>query len=149
MTKRNNYIFKSAILLIAAIIGIIYIVKLDTSFKDVVMDHMNTSRITSIFISRSPDYTDKIVRDKHEIQNIMNSFTQMKFRKSSVLDKGLTATYMITIFVNHENKEDSFGITLYDQNYIEIYDGTKTKNRLNSYKITNEYDIEPIRKLFK
>lgn len=70
MTKRNSYIFKSVIILIAAIIGIIYIVKLDTSFKNVVMDRMNTSKITSILISRSPDYTDKIVKDKHEIRKI-------------------------------------------------------------------------------
>ncbi|MOA61804.1 hypothetical protein D3C78_1870340 [compost metagenome] len=56
---------------------------------------------------------------------------------------------MLSIFVDHENERDLFGITLYDQNYIEIYDETKTKNKVTSYKITSDYDVEPIRKLFK
>lgn len=83
------------------------------------------------------------------IQSILNVLSEMKLRKSSVLDKGLNSSYMLSIFVDHENERDLFGITLYDQNYIEIYDETKTKNKITSYKITSDYEMEPIRKLFK
>ncbi|MHB0864618.1 DUF5301 domain-containing protein [Paenibacillus sp. SEL3] len=149
MRRRNRYIVKSAIILIAAIIGMVYIVNLDTSFRKVVLDRMDTAKINTILISKSPDYTDQLVKDKNEIQSILNALAEMKLRKSSVLDKGLNSVYMLSIFVDHENERDLFGITLYDQNYIEIYDETKTKNKVTSYKITSDYDVEPIRKLFK
>lgn len=127
----------------------IYIVNLDTSFRKVILDRMDTAKINTILISKSPDYTDQLVKDKNEIQSILNALAEMKLRKSSVLDKGLNSAYMLSIFVDHENERDIFGITLYDQNYIEIYDETKTKNKVTSYKITSDYDVEPIRKLFK
>ncbi|MGG4215671.1 DUF5301 domain-containing protein [Paenibacillus sp. FSL L8-0638] len=149
MRRRNRCIVKSAIILIAAIIGMVYIVNLDTSFRKVVLDRMDTAKINTILISKSPDYTDQLVKDKNEIQSILNALAEMKLRKSSVLDKGLNSVYMLSIFVDRENERDLFGITLYDQNYIEIYDETKTKNKVTSYKITSDYDIEPIRKLFK
>ncbi|MDY8024457.1 DUF5301 domain-containing protein [Paenibacillus polymyxa] len=149
MRRRNRYILKSAIILIAAIIGMMYIVNLDTTFRKVVLDRMDTARINTILISKSPDYTDQLVKDKNDIQSILNTLAEMKLRKSSILDKGLNSTYMLSIFVDHGNKRDLLGITLYDQNYIEIYDETKTKNKITSYKITNDYEMEPIRKLFK
>ncbi|KAF6574091.1 MULTISPECIES: hypothetical protein [Paenibacillus] len=69
MRRRNRYIVKSAIILIAAIIGMVYIVNLDTSFRKVVLDRMDTAKINTILISKSPDYTDQLVKDKNEIQS--------------------------------------------------------------------------------
>ena len=104
--------------------------------------------VSSIEIIRSSNTIneDKItVTDPSQIELIMNAFSQTKLREASLSNINYTEKYWITIKTNKIRK---FGITLYDKDYVDIFEDNSKKKYPKSYKITNEFDPIVIQGLF-
>jgi hypothetical protein len=144
MNKRYQYILALSIVLVVAIIAIIYIPRMKTSVEKVLFDHIDIKEISEIRISRSPDYQDFIVKDKKVIDELISGFSEIKIRKSRI--NKFEEAYWIIIRIDDGK---SYLINLYDNNSIAIFNPDKTKNKLNTYKIISEYDLEPIRQLIR
>ncbi|WP_340003734.1 hypothetical protein MHH52_17050 [Paenibacillus sp. FSL K6-0276] len=144
MNKRYKFILALSIVLVIAIIAIIYIPRMKTSVENVLFDHIDKKEITEIRISKSPDYQDVIVKDKKVIDELISSFSEIKIRKSRI--NKFEEAYWIIIRIGNGK---SYLINLYDNNSIAIYNPDKTKNKLNTYKIISEYDLDPIRQLIR
>lgn len=149
MKKRYKIV---AAIFLAIVVGLVIIdmSTKNTTFKEVVLDHLNVIEVSSIEIIRSTDTIneDKItVTDPSQIESIMNAFSQTKLKEASFLNINYTGSYWITLKTNKNRK---FGITLYDKVYVTIIEyNNSTKNATKSYKITNEFDPIVIRGLFK
>ncbi|WP_238409423.1 hypothetical protein [Bacillus safensis] len=64
----------------------------------------------------------------------------MKLKKVNDSKKDTKESYWIRVL---EDGKATYGFIFYDQDYLETYDGSKTKNRISEYQIvdTNQVDI--------
>lgn len=152
MKKRNKYILAFIVVFIIAISVTVYLSKLNTSFNKVVLDHINVTEITSLKIIRmSSEPSEKkeiVVTDTSVIKKIMHDFSEIQLRKSSN-DTDSNELYRYYITPVQDSLKYRFEIILEDKQNISIYDNDKSKNRLNSYTITNEFNSDSLKNLFK
>ena len=145
MKKRYGIVARIALVIV---IGLFYMSTKNTTFKEVVFDHLN-GEVSSIEIIRSSDTPneDKItLTDPSQIELIMNAFSQTKLREvSSISNIHYTEKYWIWLKINKVRK---FAITLYGKDYVNIA-GEDSKYPPKKYRITNEFDPIVIRGLFK
>ena len=147
--KKGYKIFAAIILAIVVGSVIINMSTKNTIFKEVVTDHLNVKEISSIEIIRSTDTISEdtiTVTDVGQIQLIINALSQTKLRKTSISNINYAESYWITLKTNEKRK---FGMTLYDKDYLTIFQYNSNKDATKSYKITNEFDPSVIRGLFK
>ncbi|MFC3748314.1 hypothetical protein [Paenibacillus sp. GCM10012306] len=152
MNKRNKYILFGIVMLIIVGLGIFYMSPSNTTFKKAVLDQLDVAEVSSIKIDKSGaavDENEVTITDPGEIDKILGTLAQINLRKSRLSNIKYNDSYWITIETKSENLK--FGITLYDQNYLETYEYNAKipKNKIQSYKITNDFDLEVIRDLFK
>ncbi|GIP28496.1 hypothetical protein J23TS9_36260 [Paenibacillus sp. J23TS9] len=146
MRKSSIYIIAAVIIIVIVGLVIFNSYSKNTTFNDVVLEKINTDQISSLEILKSSNDEKKTITDKSEINKIMNSLSVIKLREGSYsIDS--TEPYYITIKTNNLRR---FGMTLYDKNYLKIfdYDPEIPKNSTKSYKISNEFDPAIIRSLF-
>lgn len=144
MKKTNPYI----VFLVVFIIGFwsITLYHSYNSFKNIILDRIDTTEITSIEILKFSNEEKIIVDDPKEIQKIIHEFSNVKLKRSSASHKTME-TYWISIRVN---KALRFGMTLTDTNFLHIIDlASKNKYHSGNFKITSEFDGESITSLFK
>ncbi|MFD5019755.1 hypothetical protein ACFWMP_12705 [Paenibacillus sp. NPDC058367] len=144
MKKTNPYI----VFIVVFIIGFwsITLYHSYNSFKNIILDRIDTTEITSIEILKFTNEEKIIVDDPKEIQKIIHEFSNVKLKRSSASHK-TTETYWISIRVN---KALRFGMTLTDTNFLHIIDlASKNKYHSGGFKITSKYDGESITSLFK
>ncbi|MDP4096263.1 hypothetical protein OIN60_05695 [Paenibacillus sp. P96] len=146
-TTRRKYII--LVIGIAVLVAVYFITRPNTtSFKELVLDHVNVADITSIEIvktQRSSQEEEIVVTDRNKIENIINGFARAELRQS---DSGgeFSEAYWISI---QENDKLRFGLRLDDQNYISISDLQRNdKYGSGHYQITNDFNSEFIRNLF-
>lgn len=148
--KKRNYIVAGIVIIIIVGLGIFYMSTKSTTFKEAVLDQFDVKEVSSIEIIKSGE-NEKVVTvtDSSEIEKILNTFSQTKLRESSLSNINYADSYWMTIKTNNKNRK--FGITLYDKDYINIYEYSAAiqKNTTKSYKITNDFDPIVIRDLFK
>lgn len=133
-------------MIVIMVIGLVIIESTkNITFKEVVLNNLNVTEVSSIEIIRSNNaIEDKItVTDPSKIELIMNAFSQLKLRAVSHSSVNFSESYWITIKTSRARQ---FGMTLYDKDYLNIYDYNSKKTK--SYKITNEHDLIFIRGLF-
>lgn len=144
MKKTNPYI----VFLVVFIIGFwsITLYHSYNSFKNIILDRIDTTEITSIEILKFSNEEKIIVDDPKEIQKIIHEFSNVKLKRSSASHKTME-TYWISIRVN---KALRFGMTLTDTNFLHIIDlASKNKYHSGGFKITSKFDGESITSLFK
>jgi len=145
---KQRYMVVAAIIL-SMVLGLVIIdATKNTTFKEVVLDQLNVVEVSSIEVIRSSNtIEDKItVTDPSQIKAVMNAFSLITLREASCSNINHMESYWITI---KTNKIRQFGITLYNKDYVNIYDyNSKNKNSEKTYKITNEFDPRVIRGLF-
>lgn len=144
MKKTNPYI----VFLVVFIIGFCSITLYHSynSFKNIILDRIDTTEITSIEILKFSNEEKIIVDDPKEIQKIIHEFSNVKLKRSSASHKTME-TYWISIRVN---KALRFGMTLTDTNFLHIIDlASKNKYHSGNFKITSKFDGESITSLFK
>ncbi|OBA07236.1 hypothetical protein A9P44_10210 [Paenibacillus polymyxa] len=143
MSKRTiNILSIIVIVLVIGIPSIVYLLGLNTSFQKVVLDRINVDDITSLYIIKDTstgDIKNAVVTDKKEIKNIMNEFTNVKFKKSDSITS-LNDNYTIRARVNGESR---FTITIWSNTDITIFD-KEEKHSVYDYKVTNKFDYESL-----
>ncbi|OMD40483.1 DUF5301 domain-containing protein [Paenibacillus odorifer] len=144
MKKTNPYI----VFLVVFIIGFwsITLYHSYNSFKNIILDRIDTAEITSIEILKSSNDEQVEVEDPKEIEKIIHEFSDVKLRRSNAADKP-TETYWISIRVN---KALRFGMNLTDTNFLHIIDlASNNKYHSGGFKITSKFDGQSITSLFK
>ncbi len=141
MKKRGKYFIAFLVIVAIAVLGMMYLSSRNTTFKEVVLNKLNLNEISSIEVIRSDRTNDKeiTVTDTTQIKKILNAFSQMKLKESSISNINFITSYWITL---ESNGNRDFGITLYDKKYIVIYEynAASQKNQSKSYIITNDFD---------
>ncbi|MEH7730450.1 DUF5301 domain-containing protein [Bacillus safensis] len=118
-------------------IGIYFLINAKTySFDDVASIDQN--KVTSIQIEH--DNERVMVEKKADIQKLLKEFSGMKLKKTNEIKKTSKESYWIRVY---ENEKETYGLTFYDQTFLETYDFSKTKDQTSEYQIvdTNQVDI--------
>ncbi|WP_342498394.1 DUF5301 domain-containing protein [Bacillus sp. FSL M8-0350] len=118
-------------------IGIYFLINANIySFDDVASIDQN--KVTSIQIEHDNERVK--VEKKEDIQKLLKEFSGMKLKKTNETKKTSKASYWIRVY---ENEKETYGLTFYDQTFLETYDFSKTKDQTSEYQIvdTNQVDI--------
>lgn len=118
-------------------IGIYFLINAKTySFDDVASIDQN--KVTSIQIEHDNERVK--VEKKEDIQKLLKEFSGMKLKKTNETKKTSKESYWIRVY---ENEKETYGLTFYDQTFLETYDFSKTKDQTSEYQIvdTNQVDI--------
>ncbi|MBR0606881.1 DUF5301 domain-containing protein [Bacillus safensis] len=118
-------------------IGIYFLINANTySFDDVASIDQN--KVTSIQIEHDNERVK--VEKKEDIQKLLKEFSGMKLKKTNETKKTSKESYWIRVY---ENEKETYGLTFYDQTFLETYDFSKTKDQTSEYQIvdTNQVDI--------
>ncbi|MDR0126372.1 MULTISPECIES: DUF5301 domain-containing protein [Bacillus] len=118
-------------------IGIYFMIKAKTgSFDDVVS--IDKNKVTSIQIEH--DNERVVLEKKEDIQKLLKEFSGMKLKKTNEAKKASKESYWIRVY---ENEKETYGLTFYDQSFLETYDFSKTKDQTSEYQIVdaNQVDI--------
>lgn len=138
ITLKKTIIF--SLVLVLGIFGFIYFYTLkSSSFEEIVL--FNVEETTSIEIKKNSE--EIILTDKNEIEKIMDDFSKIELRKNEQSDKGFNESYWISLF---ENNKQTYGLTFYDNNFINIYSFETRES--SQFKVINENKLE-IQNLFK
>ncbi|UYO06685.1 ATP-dependent metallopeptidase FtsH/Yme1/Tma family protein [Paenibacillus sp. PSB04] len=147
----KRLIYLAAAVLIVIGLGIFYFSPKNFTFKEAVLDKLDTNNVASIEIIKRDQQGEhtKNVTNSEEIHEILNSLSAANLKKSGPSDIQFTESYWITVKTNDEGR--AYGITLYDSDYMHTfeYDAAAPKNASRSYKITNDFDAAAIRNVFK
>ncbi|MGZ7445032.1 hypothetical protein [Paenibacillus sp. TH7-28] len=151
MLKKKYTKYTLLLIVVLFAVGIMWVfnsIPQNTSFNDLVLNHIKVSEITSIdilkFSRESSNVEEEIKVEDDNIDKIISDFSTIKLRKVSSVDVNPYRTYQLSIRTNQDNR---FKIYLYEEDYMEIYDAKKRE--LGSYKIISDYNIETIQLYFK
>ncbi|KQU13879.1 hypothetical protein ASG46_18915 [Bacillus sp. Leaf49] len=118
-------------------IGLYFMINAKTyAFDDVVS--IDKDKVTSIQIEHDDERV--VVDKKEDIQKLLKKFSGIQLKKLTGSKKETKESYWIRVY---ENEKQMYGLTFYDQSFLETYDGSKTKNRISEYQIVdaNQVDI--------
>ena len=120
-------------------IGLYFMINAKTySFDDVAK--IDQSKVTSIQIEH--DNKQVVLDKKEDIQKLLKEFSGIKLKKmNGETKKASKESYWIRVY---ENEKETYGLTFYDQTFLETYDFSKTKDQTSEYQIVdaNQVDIE-------
>lgn len=117
-------------------IGIYFIINAKTySFDDVASIDQN--KVTSIQIEH--DNERVMVEKKADIQKLLKEFSGMKLKKTNETKKTSKESYWIRVY---ENEKETYGLTFYDQTFLETYDFSKTKDQTSEYQIVDANQVD-------
>ncbi|MFC4323079.1 hypothetical protein [Litchfieldia salsa] len=139
--KKVNLIFAS--LIVIAIVGFFIFSGMTKSFEDNVPKEL-LSEVTSVEILRTFDNKEVVIEDKYGIDEVMSSFSNARLKESKIHKIESTDSYWITIRANNERK---FGITVYDEEYLIVYDYESSE--VHNYQIKDGFSITTIEKIFE
>ncbi|MED1747733.1 MULTISPECIES: DUF5301 domain-containing protein [Bacillus] len=112
-------------------IGIYFMINAKTySFDDVVS--IDKNKVTSIQIEHDKERV--VVEKKEDIQKLLKEFSGIKLKKTNEAKKTSKEPYWIRVY---ENEKETYGLTFYDQSFLEIYDFSKTKDQTSEYRIVD------------
>ncbi|MDU7476903.1 MAG: hypothetical protein E7L01_26700 [Paenibacillus macerans] len=151
MLKKKYTKYTLLLIVVLFAVGIMWFfnsIPQNTSFNDLVLNHIKVSEIASIdilkFSRESSNVEEEIKVEDDNIGKIISDFSTIKLRKVSSVDVNPYRTYQLSIRTNQDNR---FKINLYEEDYMEIYDAKKKE--LGSYKIISDYNVETIQTLFQ
>ncbi|MEW4194982.1 DUF5301 domain-containing protein [Bacillus altitudinis] len=117
-------------------IGLYFMINAKTyAFDDVVS--IDKDKVTSIQIEHDDERV--VVDKKEDIQKLLKKFSGIQLKKITGSKKETKESYWIRVY---ENQKQMYGLTLYDQSYLETYDGSKTKNRISEYQIVDANQVD-------
>ncbi|MDW2876128.1 MULTISPECIES: DUF5301 domain-containing protein [Bacillaceae] len=129
---------------ILIILGAIYMINTrSTTFNQAVPD---MSEITAIEIIKSS--TDKeVVLEKNDVKKLVQSWSEMELKADKMGSLDFEESYWITLKANDERK---YGLTVYDDKYLLVYDFSKRtkKDSSRSYQIISGADLDDIEQYF-
>jgi len=117
--------------------GIYFMIHAKTySFDDVVS--IDRNKVTSIQIEH--DNERAVLKKKEDIQKLLKELSDVKLKKMNEAKKASKESYWIRVY---ENEQETYGLTFYDQSFLETYDFSKKKDQTSEYQIVdaNQVDI--------
>ncbi|WP_342496726.1 DUF5301 domain-containing protein [Bacillus sp. FSL K6-3149] len=117
--------------------GIYFMINAKTySFDDVVS--IDRNKVTSIQIEH--DNERAVLKKKEDIQKLLKELSDVKLKKMNEAKKASKESYWIRVY---ENEQETYGLTFYDQSFLETYDFSKKKDQTSEYQIVdaNQVDI--------
>ncbi|MCP1527688.1 DUF5301 domain-containing protein [Bacillus pumilus] len=117
--------------------GIYFMIHAKTySFDDVVS--IDRNKVTSIQIEH--DNERAVLKKKEDIQKLLKELSDVKLKKMNEAKKASKESYWIRVY---ENEQKTYGLTFYDQSFLETYDFSKKKDQTSEYQIVdaNQVDI--------
>ncbi|MED4561295.1 MULTISPECIES: hypothetical protein [Bacillus] len=117
-------------------IGLYFMINAKTyAFDDVVS--IDKDKVTSIQIEHDDERV--VVDKKEDIQKLLKKFSGIQLKKLTGSKKETKESYWIRVY---ENEKQMYGLTFYDQSFLETYDGSKTKNRISEYQIFDANQVD-------
>ncbi|ANY71280.1 hypothetical protein [Paenibacillus ihbetae] len=150
MSKRSWYVFLTLCALIV-ISGMVYGAhQSKASFKELLLDHLKESeKVIEMNVGKNrfgPEEQVLKITDQDEIDRILNSFSEIKLRKSDSWNYD-NDEYEIWLYTSNYR---TFGIFFYSPDHIHIYNSTMRHKRYDwTYRITNDFDRSVLEGLFK
>lgn len=121
-----------------------------TTFQEAVTDKI-AGNITSIELkirSIKDDFSkDVTITDPNEIQEIISELNKTSLKETGDLSKKVNSVENYDIFhlnIVVDGQIELFNINIYGDMAIEIYDGTKTKNKRQEYIIIDQIDLSKL-----
>ncbi|KKK09403.1 hypothetical protein [Bacillus sp. L_1B0_12] len=117
-------------------IGLYFMINAKTyAFDDVVS--IDKDKVTSIQIEHDDERV--VVDKKEDIQKLLKKFSGIQLKKLTGSKKETKESYWIRVY---ENEKQIYGVTFYDQSFLETYGGSKTKNRISEYQIVDANQVD-------
>ncbi|MFP5182538.1 DUF5301 domain-containing protein [Bacillus altitudinis] len=117
-------------------VGLYFMINAKTyAFDDVVS--IDKDKVTSIQIEHDDERV--VVDKKEDIQKLLKKFSGIQLKKLTGSKKETKESYWIRVY---ENQKQMYGLTFYDQSFLETYDGSKTKNRISEYQIVDANQVD-------
>ncbi|AVI39738.1 hypothetical protein GPS65_05090 [Bacillus pumilus] len=109
---------------------------INATFDDVVSIEQN--KVTKIQIEH--DHERVVLDKKEDIQKLLKELSDVTLKKTNEATKATKESYWIRVY---KNKKETYGLTFYDQAYLDTYDFSKKKDQTSEYQIVdaNQVDI--------
>lgn len=158
MKKRTITILGAVIVIVIASIAIpMYFSRQHTTFRAEVTDHMSMlDTLDRLVIKKIPttdpyDEEEVIIKDPQEIRNMLKLAKDIELRRVKEID--ITERYPYyydwQLLTKKEDQfTEGFGITFYNEHAVSIYSGYKTRDKLENYEITNDFNLSEVERLF-
>lgn len=150
MKNRRFTIIATALVLVVLGFGLFIYFNQSSTFDEAIRKSFNLNKVSEIEIIQTDGSDEKIVTitDSETINKIMSVFSELHLKKDSFSNIEFDHSYWIT--VKGENKQNTAGITLYDNHYLNLflYNLDTSRNQSLSYKITSDFDLQLISELF-
>lgn len=136
-----------------------YIPSQYTTFRAEVTDHMSMldtlDRLTIRKISSADRYNEDdevTITDPKEIRDMLKLLKDVELKKMKDIDTAQRSPYYYEwrLTINKEGRfTDGFGLTFYNEKSISIYSEAKTRDQLEDYEITNEFNLNEMERLYQ
>ncbi|MDE5415138.1 hypothetical protein [Alkalihalobacterium chitinilyticum] len=108
-----------------------------TSFEEVVLQKLNINELESVYITRFPDPATVTLRDKNEIKELLNEFSNVKLK-----EERSQGEYKYWIHINGaaefaDPNIRRISIVLYED-HMRITDSEHRTRRQDTFVVTNE-----------
>jgi Domain of unknown function (DUF5300) len=126
---------------IMIILGVMYMINSrSTTFNQAVPD---ISEITSIEIIKTSIDKEVILEKEKDVKRLIQSWSEMELKADEIGSLDFEESYWITLKANDARK---YGLTIYDDQYLLIYDFSKRteKDSSRSYQIISGADLDDI-----
>ncbi|WP_017691136.1 hypothetical protein [Paenibacillus sp. PAMC 26794] len=168
MVKRIKIIMGIAMIIVFLAIAVrmytsgqytMYIPSKHTTFRAEVTDHMTMldtlDRLKIRKISSADPYNEDdevTIKDPKEIRDMLKLLKDVDLKRVRAFDVSERNPYYYEwrIKINKEGRfTDGFGLTFYNEKSISIYNEAKTRDQLEDYEITNEFNLNEMDRLFE
>ncbi|WP_338590085.1 hypothetical protein V6669_01520 [Paenibacillus sp. Y5S-9] len=168
MIKRVKMIMGIAMIIVFLAIAVrmytsgqytMYIPSKHTTFRAEVTDHMTMldklDRLTIKKVSNHEPYNEDdevTIKDSKEIRDMLKLLKDVDLKRVREFDVSERNPhyYEWQLTINKEGRfTEDFGITFYNEQSISIYSGAKTRDQLEDYEITNEFNLSEMDRLFE
>ncbi|MET3211378.1 UNVERIFIED_CONTAM: hypothetical protein ABIC26_004345 [Paenibacillus sp. PvR008] len=152
MKKRTINIAVAIVFVLAwGIYGTYYLLNLNTSMQEVVLNQVNVDKVylqisrrpSELTPSTDPD-VDVILKDKERVQAILNQLSNVKLKKVSKINNKIKAAYFYTVIIRPKTDQDvpaDYSIQILNSKSISISgSGGRRKNLYQTYTITDGFD---------
>ncbi|MGD6875086.1 DUF5301 domain-containing protein [Bacillus infantis] len=130
---------------IMIILGVMYMINSrSTTFNQAVPD---MSEVSSIQIIKSSTNKEVILEKESDVKSLIQSWSEMELKADEMGSLDFKESYWITLKANDERE---YGLTVYDDKYLLVYDFSKRtkKDSSRSYQIISGADLDDIEQYF-
>lgn len=115
-----------------------------TTFNQAVPD---MSEVSSIQIIKSSTNKEVILEKESDVKSLIQSWSEMELKADEMGSLDFKESYWITLKANDERE---YGLTVYDDKYLLVYDFSKRtkKDSSRSYQIISGADLDDIEQYF-